>query len=815
VSEADRDQSVQSTELVVTVGAPSHGGAEGQRPPPRGAAHARNSAATLLQQRMTSTPDWQLGEGQLRDLTLAEVDSHVYEHPDWANHPALGEKSALWDFLKYAKETPGFVAALGMFKVDHLLTTGGAAGREPELARYAGAVSRTIFGAAVYAEYQLPAVRELGKALMTLDGLMPRAHQALVFGLEANGLSNLFHAGMHEAFFEYLRVVAPLLTSENGADARAFMEFFLETGGRVTQYANRLRYVRNHHHFEIAALEQLAANEADVSRRRPLTAVLYSAVDHNGAFMRTPSITQLVLDRRNQVIVVEGNRSLAEAAARTEQVAGQYGQGGHIDQVLVVGHGDARGVQMAAHRTEAGEVEKEDIDLNVNPEKTDALFASIMKLLDPRAPHKRLAFFACLTNSNALPDSTTISSDPIEGASQLRAGLQENESLVSHVRRMATVGHVDLNVVGANASVNMIGPGVQSEEPRTGAVTISDSYDPQLVSQKIDYLRTGTEPVGVMRALVESWSVHAVSCRQVVEARLADQKGAKFGDTFEASLLDVLLRLALDAGNDPARLVALSRLADAMESLCYQPGVWLVKRLSTLMPAADLQPIFERLDSDPTWQKNHASQLVAWQALAAQAPSCTARVLRLVDPVLVISDLIPFIDVTSVGARAALTCKAAPDLVEAQGLLAAVFLVHSRKDPDAIRVLRGLTKDQVFPDRIVQGIQGALTETDLRSALEWAADAPPLVNNVDLSGSGLMDTNVIPTLQEMIVMRPTRIFRRPGGTGATLGSLRAGDRVRVTGWAGASAMIAVPNLDLPGFVPADALLSDDGVASAQ
>src|SRR6185295_6609684 len=81
--------------------------------------------------------------------------------------------------------------------------------------------------------------------------------------------------------------------------------------------------------------------------QRPLTAVLYPAIDHNGALHRNKGVQDMVANSDILTIVIEGLATVADYQAQLAPVAAQYGIDGRIEQAMIGGHGNTDVVALA------------------------------------------------------------------------------------------------------------------------------------------------------------------------------------------------------------------------------------------------------------------------------------------------------------------------------------------------------------------------------------------------------------------------------------------------------------------------------------
>jgi hypothetical protein len=281
------------------------------------------------------------------------------------------------------------------------------------------------------------------------------------------------------------------------------------SGADPLAFAGQLPRIRNIHRFEGIALRVLVANFADTSKKKPVTLILHSALDHNAAFHHDPNLTAVISSPTFNTLMIEGAADLGAVTAEIGPIAKTYGPGDKVAQVMIAGHGGPRGIQLAGTVAEQKAanaadqptmVEKnDDVDLDnaAQQAKADALFDEILKNLDTSASG-RVVFNACLTGST---DVNVDSASPDSPEKQIQETLKNKPNLTEYLRRKAKAQGVGADVRGANGSFGQVG----LQDPVTGKLDIWTTDDPALTSSKADYIEKGTEPEGVMRAVLEMW----------------------------------------------------------------------------------------------------------------------------------------------------------------------------------------------------------------------------------------------------------------------------------------------------------------------
>ena len=335
----------------------------------------------------------------------------------------------------------------------------------------------------------------------------------------------------------------PVFEADNGRDFSSFILFRL-SGTSPLHYDSTVlvNKIRNFHRFEKAALDRLITNYGNTSKTLPLTLILHTALDHNGAFHRDPNLTSVITNNTMLTLMIEGFESLALMQVQIGPLANRYGIHNRIDQLMFAGHGNARVIQLAGTVEEAlndsGEgrlVENNDsMNLDSNLEHTQHLIDEVLLFMDndstlpaDRQPHARVVFNACLTGSNAV--SEAIAEGDVAGAqAHVSTYIREHASLATFLDDYAADHNAaSLTSIGSNASFGQVGLINPQNE-----LDIISAGDPAITAPKLDYVERGTETAGALRAVLESWANNIANTLAAMRRRLA---------TTETSAWDVLL----------------------------------------------------------------------------------------------------------------------------------------------------------------------------------------------------------------------------------------------------------------------------------
>src|SRR5207302_991931 len=142
----------------------------------------------------------------------------------------------------------------------------------------------------------------------------------------------------------------------------------------------------------------------DTSKTKPVTLVLHSALDWDGAYHRDSNMTNVLKDTRNLTLLIEGVESIGAIKGRIDPLAQKYGKGGVIDQVMIAGHGDNNAIELGGKMAmgDDGKMDQKGDPLKVGDANSQALIDELLGHMDPSSPNHTIVFNACLTNSNAV-----------------------------------------------------------------------------------------------------------------------------------------------------------------------------------------------------------------------------------------------------------------------------------------------------------------------------------------------------------------------------------------------------------------------------
>ncbi|MGH2459841.1 MAG: eCIS core domain-containing protein [Chloroflexota bacterium] len=493
---------------------------------------------------------------ELLELTVAEFDRHrKAEQMDWANEDFdVQARGIIWQVVEWGLD------GLGSIKLGDVVTDARAdASSLTYLKNYCEALNGELEGQPTVQLEKLGTLNEIlieGRWVGTLNGaltgplvkaIMPRAaFKALIANPD-----------VATAFVTYYQTCSPIFEAPNGKDTLAFITLVKDEGGKISDYKGALTDIRNYHKFMKASLDKLKTDKG--KKDKPLTLVLQSLYDHNGAFVRHEHVNKVIQNTNTRAYAMEGlnvQQLMGLTKVGFQKLATEHGMGGTITQVMFAGHGSSTSIQLGGKETDVsknpdtGEYKvKEKGGVPVSFAKTStgkttmrdfwtAFFEALFKKMAMQGGlQPTILLRACLTASNAvdttklkkeLKESGTIdvddkSVDPTteENQEKIRKGIveyiKENGSLATVIGNQAK-GRAQ--VLGAQASITNKTAGSINEA--TGQLEIVALTDPQVAGPKIEYVREGKEPLGAIKAVIESWAHDRDGCFAKMQERLLD-----------------------------------------------------------------------------------------------------------------------------------------------------------------------------------------------------------------------------------------------------------------------------------------------------
>jgi hypothetical protein len=771
-----------------------------------GSGSAVGVAQHFAQTRVDVLQRARLGKVALFDKTLGEFEQHTkYEQLDWANLATItaDERTLIWtlldkivdkglDGVKISK----FVADIGTdnAKLGKLLVYSAA-----RVGKYKGASTVTL-GAAADLDEALKWGKWVGKLSDALTGPLVKAvipEEVFQYLIEDEAIA--------QRFLDYVAACKPVLETPEGAEATAFVKFDKE-GGKYTDYNVDLPEVRNYHKFKKAALDQVKINKADTTKTKPLTLVLHSFFDHNGAFHRHSRVTE-VLTNVNILSLLYENLAQPKLDALKggglEALAKKYGKDDKITQVMLAGHGNYNLINMGGGSIEVTDdkaVEKDKQYLLLDPNY--AQFAQTVKFWDEffKELNKHLGAFdhagkhfeptvllrACLTNSNSVENKTIKDrirakhnvdlDNPLVDAKthqdkikqEVVDYINERGSLTAQIQSKYSKGA--FKVLGANASISSSSVGAVKPTGELGFVSLSD---PKVGGEKLEYVEEGHEPLGVMRAVVQSWATDEGACKLAMARRLLVPAA-----NWEDRLILLLFALATNQLKDD--LLKVNLLTTTSSNLYHVIGVDADRRVAkfdndTMMATYRLELIGGMLLA-PDLPEPKKVKLVLYEYWMLQdAPKSKEFLESLGDAYFNRATAKDYVDFKKIGPTVSfLMDNADGSAAGGKRLLAVLDLLHGTKHAKSIKLIKDAATGNggKLPANITS-LLGGETENNLLQAVGLppsvvvpvpigigAVLPPAKVNNVDTDGDGTNDAYVVPMTPTLKKYTGLQIFGR-------------------------------------------------------
>jgi len=452
-------------------------------------------------------------------------------------------------------------------------------------------------------------------------------------------------------------------------------------------------------------------------------------------------------------------------------LAATYGQHGKIDQVMFAGHGDNRSLEQGATENGPNKHASDGLDLDSNLVATDRLLNTVLANMDEKGPHRRILLNACLTASNQVPSGIKISDDPKHARTQLSDAMKQNESLANHLKTL--VGTRSIAVLGANASIDS----VQMIDPKTGGLTLKSSDDPMVTGTKLEYAKSGIEPMGVVRAAIECWLTNPEQAKPVIATR------ANIVPTnWDQRLIHAHYSLLLSSWNAPDRVVALGDSICAWAELPSEDSASASSLLHSSAP--DVRAfIAHNVERDVSWIRNPPHTALCGLQALLDTSAGPERVKQLVahagahftaqtaDRFVNESVLLPHYSEL-------LTNAAKPS----HGALVGAKR-HSSACLEYLRQVCGARPRFATALAISSRIGGLFAEPELNDWLDGNAIVKGARENVDLDGDGYNDIHVDPFAKRVRADAPVAICARPH-SGDVLKTVPIGTVLQVTGESG-------------------------------
>ncbi len=473
------------------------------------------SLGTLIPiQRVKETPDISKKYKDLMEMTVTQLLEYTNQQADWHRHVVFPKKiKNIRLLLRFFQDEAGVDGACGDFKVSDLWTNIKSTDDSKistddfkidlEKCEKIKAYTRGVQKKSAHCAKQKDVSKALafGESILKLEKEIPEKLLAHIFTDKMFEL--LCEHDPEMSFGNYYKICNPHLAADNGSEIYAYLRLKVDDGVDPVSYdSTSLKdRVRNFHRFEKTALDKLEENFNNTSRGKPLTFILHSQLDHNGAFFRDTKLTELITKPELYVLMIEGKESLANAQTAIDTLLASHAKDGVIDQIMIAGHGNARSIQVAG---KTDDYKEDDVD-NINLKKGTAFLDHILdKLVDKLGDDRAVVVFnACLTNSNRVDVSKlNLTGDVAQQALAIRGYIRDNPSLATYVSNWATGKGLHIKSIGSSASTTSGGDFVDDKN----RLTLEDADDPKFTAPKLEYVKEGIEPTGALRAALETWA---------------------------------------------------------------------------------------------------------------------------------------------------------------------------------------------------------------------------------------------------------------------------------------------------------------------
>jgi hypothetical protein len=553
-----------------------------------------------------------------------------------------------------------------------------------------------------------------------------------------------------QALIDYFKSHSPTFQAPTGTDTRAFIQLVGQEKATISSYA-ALSGIRNFHKFPKASLDKLVSDLS--TKGKPLTLVFQSLHDHNGAFIRHAHVNKVIQNSNLRVFALEGQ---SEAQLKTlgdtgiQSLANTYGLDGKITQVLFAGHGDATSMQMGGSGTFTGQYPSGEYGVgeegakNLSFAEDDAFwtkfFEALLTNMEMKGPLKpTILLRACLTASNEVDTAKLKEELKKTGVIDVEASgvdptTDENQAkirkgIVDYIKAHGSLAKVAgdkasgrAEVLGAQASISSATTGSINET--TGQLEIVALTDPKVAAPKIEYVREGREPLGCIRAVIESWAEDKDRCFKAMNERLKDPVGSD--DEF---IIQLLFRTIINVyANDIMTANGLTGSAHALHGIAGGGAECRLRNLRN-------DKLSEKHRND--WYglliarfKNPMAKLVLYEDwMEADNAKRTNFVDLLGDPANTRTSVTNYLEFSLLGSHVDPILKLAGVSLRGKLLFALVGAIEAKDDPCKTFLKTQVDSNGAFTKEIKEAL-GGYSEQSLRSQLGLP------VETVVTSGSG-------------------------------------------------------------------------------
>lgn len=784
--------------------------------------------ASVLQRVPTPTPTTtdHRSNHQISRMTAKEFDDYAQKQADWFASDKLTDtyRDKLRMILTFIRK--GYVGACGGLHVWRMLAMMRQFGDSDyltQLEHYAQAVADNKPINLSPTTSSLKSYR-IGKALGKLKMAFPE--WVLRTALNEYELDWLRRDGLIDDVAQYATTSSPkpVFQAQDGSDFSSYYD------ARKVDNDNPLRYhsgalggkIRNFHRFTRKALRRLETNFGASNNTKPVTLILHTSLDHNGAFHRDPNLDAVIRDNSMLTLMLEGFEDLASMQAQIQPLAKQYSQNDKIDQVMIAGHGNAGSMQLTGKIEENvdkhtikedGEGLKAPRDLSSHPlwptmseEKrteaqerkdkasaaTTAFFEEILNNMDmnPANPgHRRILLNACLTGSNAVWQALD-TKDVSKAQKEIKDFIQKNPSLMNMVQGQADAKATGaVNVLGANAS---FGSEAKLIDPLTHELDLKSAEDPKLTASKLEYVEHGTEPTGALRAVLECWANDRASCFDAMTRKIASVSSS---DEWDQVIIRTCYKIILDKYKDNADKI---RLVGKHGGDLGHIHPWLNINRRNFKGfdafGADAITMLTAVQSSDKWtgdKKVPLSLLHAWMSLDVSNASLKTQFLTLLDASFTVRSAREIVDIDYLDSKGHLSLLLGGAASNAKLKLALLGVVGSKVNSACKTYLQGQvdTATKHFPAalNVSAALGGASDENKVLTKIGFGTASTPSnpKANVRLEGESQNTIHVKPMTERRIVLgaldSTVPVFTRPDGSSTKAGDKAIASEIQIVG----------------------------------
>ncbi len=751
-----------------------------------------------------------IGDGTAANpgLRIRDLMSYVARQADWFSEPSItqADRDLVWKVLLMCEEGAHMPEALALLRTGEVAGVTGA--NLTKLKKYCACFDTTADTVQIHTPAPtLARALKLGQAIIDLEGFVPLPVLRIV--IPESGLVYLVDKGKIKELEKYYTDHKPTLeTPKEWPHIEALLN---ET---IAANAALKGWVRDLHIITPATRAQLRANVADRSRKRPVMLILMSATDWNTAFQQAANLQASILNPKNLALLVQGPTSIANATTEVNRVADQYGQQtktwdwnswsvktspGQLGQVVIAGHGSDQSVEMGSPGTGARKAggnryvayDEDGIDSgNASANGTELLIDTVLSRMDPQ--HINVVFAGCLVGSHDIPANTNVSNAATAQAN-LQAALKAHPNLADYVRdRMALKG-MSGDVQAANGSTTFSSFNV---DPATGRARLSNAGDPDISGSKLQYLRTGIEPEGALRAALEVYAASgAATCTAEIRTRVAGLAG-------NTGWWETITRTGFELCLPPVGDVDVAKLLDISHRIeKWFFGGWAtminVQNMANHVTAAEAPIVFPAMKTSSWATKDHLAVGIPEAWLKHDATQAAAFMAALTASSLTRETFFPLLARGIVDPHLATLLPLGGAKTKGQMLLALTIAVNDgvampAAVRDFLRDAAGGKPTSTFPAAL--GVGPLIAPTGELSVLENIGLAPTskpvssgkstvtVDGNVDANNNGKNETFIAVSPREATVNAPVLNVRKMASTAsAVVDSVKKGDVVRVMG----------------------------------